>query len=155
MIEAAVRHVEHWFRAAGCPVRDLLDGVVIHETPFERDFIAGFTEGRTLHLVTEPLYRNIWERLYPSWPWTGDTYAGLARHEIAHRAHESLVGPDGMGEPWFFEGLAVVVAGQFETDVEPVAPPDYPLFGYRVRRWAARVPIRELILTPPREVRAP
>lgn len=145
MIDAALRRVEAWFGSIGCPVRDLLDRVVIHETPLTPDSVAGYTEGRALHLVTEPIYRRIWDRLYPTWPWTDDTYAALARHEIAHRAHESLVGPDGMGEPWFFEGLAVVVAGQFETDVEPVAPPEYPVYGWRVRQLAGSHPMKGLI----------
>jgi hypothetical protein len=125
---------------------------------------AGTVVGETLYLVTEERYREIWRQLYGERQWTEASHRQLAVHELAHRAHELVaIGErgtaDAMGPVWFFEGLAVMCARQFDDDPlltrEQIAahfadgrtpPVSYPLYGAIVRSLAANFDFRELIL---------
>lgn len=181
-ISRALDDVARFFRASGFEVApmDLIDSVTLFEkTADARDYFvktqgvppeaipgtfAGTVDGRTLYLVSRAAYQEIWKQLYPDWPWTDETYRGLIVHELAHRAHESIAisrlgSADAMGPPWFFEGLAVVCAGQFEATgplleqeeiqrlVGGTSPPpvSYPLYGRLVRSLAATFEMKALI----------
>jgi hypothetical protein len=181
-VSGALEEVARFFRAAGLEVasRDLIDKVIIFESAAEaREYFArtkntspgripatfaGTVDRRTLYLVSREAYRGIWEQTYPDWPWTGGTYHGLIVHELAHRAHESIAiartgSADAMGPGWFFEGLAVVCAGQFDKK-EPLLtqdeidtlvggkatpPVSYPLYGRLVRSLSARFALKDLV----------
>ena len=181
-VSQALEDVARFFRSSGFEVapRELIDSVVLFEktsdareyfaktfgTPPEAlpDTFAGTVDGRTLYLVSREAYEGIWKQLYPEWPWTESTYHGLIVHELAHRAHESIAisrlgSADAMGPPWFFEGLAVVCARQFEETrslltreeiqslVGETAPPavSYPLYGCLVRSLAGQFGMKVLI----------
>jgi hypothetical protein len=126
---------------------------------------SGTVIGRTLFLISREAYQGTWKQLYTDWPWTSETYHGLIVHELAHRAHEliavaQLGSADAMGPTWFFEGLAVVCAGQFagceplmtreeiEQQVTGSAVPkvSYPLYGRLVRSLAGQFPLKTLIM---------
>jgi hypothetical protein len=113
---------------------------------------AGTVVERRLYLVSRQAYRATWQTLYADWPWTDATYQQLLVHELAHRAHEAIAlsragSSDAMGPLWFFEGLAVVCAGQFDDQgplldragisahLGPGHTPavSYPLYGQLVR----------------------
>ena len=125
---------------------------------------AGTVAGKRLFLVTRESYFRIWQGLYPDWPWNGLTYRGLVVHELTHLAHEEVAvstfgSADAMGPVWFFEGLAVMCARQFETN-EPLMTKEemmhhvggttvprvsYPLFGRLTRSLAGQYGLHELI----------
>jgi hypothetical protein len=128
------------------------------ETPLENipETFAGTVVGQVLFVVSREAYCKIWCDLYPDWPWTDETYRQLIVHELAHRAHEAIAiahfgSAEAMGPAWFFEGLAVVCAGQFPgpeplLSAEEIAklagpgitpPESYPLYGRLVRSLAA------------------
>ena len=181
-VSRALDDVARFFRVSGFEVAppDLIDSVILFEkTTDARDHFvetqgappeaipetfAGMVDGRTLYLVSREAYREIWKQLYPDWPWTDETYRGLIVHELAHRAHESIAisrmgSADAMGPPWFFEGLAVDCADQFDRsepllvrdEIEslvggPSPPPvSYPLYGRLVRSLAATFEMKTLI----------
>jgi hypothetical protein len=181
-IGRALGEVSAFFGAVGYPVApgDLINTVVILEwTPEARaglaesfgmrsedllETLAGTVVERTLYLVVETRYRQIWESLYPDWPWEADTYHRLIVHELTHRAHEAVAmarlgSADAMGPVWFFEGLAVMCAGQFDRGDPPMTEEElaghigeartpaasYPLYGRLVRSLAARHPVGDLI----------
>jgi len=129
------------------------------------DTFAGTVIGQMLLIVAPESYRLTWQRLYPDWTWTAETYHGLLVHELCHRAHEAVAvsesgSADAMGPSWFFEGLAVVCARQFEISdptltlaevvslmgEDSVPRVSYPLYGRIVRSLAARFSLKELIL---------
>ena len=182
-VNRALSEVSRFFEAVGFEMypRDMIDSVVLFEkssdarnyftrtlgTPPDAlpDTFAGTVEGRTLYLVSREAYRDIWKRLYPEWPWTDGTYHGLIVHELAHRAHEAIAisnlgSADAMGPPWFFEGLAMYCAGQFEEKRPPMTreeierlvgsasgpPASYPLYAGLVRSLAAEFQLRDLIM---------
>lgn len=136
-------------------------GVNIEDIP---ETFAGTVVGETLYLVSRGAYRISWEKLYPGWPWHDTNYLALMTHELAHKAHESIAisefgAADAMGPTWFFEGLAVACAGQFEDDRLPltlteikglvgdgnVPPVSYPLYGQLFRSLANQFDKRMLI----------
>ena len=182
-VTRALSEVSRFYEAVGFEMypRNMIDSVVLFEKSSDaRDYFtrtlgappdalpdtfAGTVDGRTLYLVSRDAYRDIWKRLYPDWPWTDGTYRGLIVHELAHRAHEAVAisnlgSADAMGPPWFFEGLAMYCAGQFEEKRPPMTrdeilklvkapsgPPDsYPLYAGLVRSLAAEFQLKDLIL---------
>ena len=182
LVEAALGDVAGWFRSSGLVVepKELIDAVVVLDGSTEAragvaaalgvsaadltPTFAGTVVGRTLYLVTEERYRQVWAERYPDWKPPADAYRRLIVHELAHRAHEAIViaergSADAMGPPWFFEGLAVACAGQFEdgrrltpeeiaahVTVEGGPRPSYPLYGLLFRSLAAHHGVRALVL---------
>jgi hypothetical protein len=85
-------------------------------------------------------------------------YVQLLTHEMAHALHIALLGGDEarMGPRWFYEGFAVVAAGQFADQpsiskqeyldvVFSHTKPDYRLYGAALRKLAQTYPLAELI----------
>jgi hypothetical protein len=85
-------------------------------------------------------------------------YVELLTHEMAHALHIALLDGDEarMGPRWFYEGFAVVAAGQFVDQppiskqeyldvVFPRTKPDYRLYGAALRKLAQIYPLAELI----------
>jgi hypothetical protein len=181
-VREGLARVAAFFRTAGVELPDtaLIDSAVVFDTlAAARDHLAaefgappdaipetfsGTVVGRRLFLVSRRTYREIWRTLYPDWPWTDGTYGQLIVHELAHRAHESVAiarrgSAEAMGPAWFFEGLAVVCAGQFETGKPPLSreeiellvgpgrtpPVSYPLYGRIVRSLAAETALKTLM----------
>jgi len=129
-----------------------LDGIPVATVPVT---FSGTVEGRRLFLVSREAYRENWQALYSDWSWTDVTYRQLVVHELTHRAHEVVAtsrygSAEAMGPVWFFEGLAVACAGQFDdgqplmtrTEIENAVgsgrmpPVSYPLYGRIVRALA-------------------
>ena len=112
----------------------------------------GVAQDRVLRVVSWPAYHDVH-------PDHGKSeYHALIAHEIAHLLHVAAVnGRDqDMGPVWFYEGFAVLVAGQYLG--HPLPNPnrmreilhsdkrgDYREYGALVRGLAARVPIAELL----------
>ena len=136
-IRSSLEDVEVCFQSWGVPVssQTLIDAAVlfdstvaarehlarVFEVPISSlpETFAGTVVERTLFLVSREAYRETWRGLYSDWPWTERTYRQLVVHELAHRAHEALAlsragSAEAMGPTWFFEGLAVACAGQFD-----------------------------------------
>jgi len=177
-----IDQVSDFFRSSGFDLssRGLVDTVIVFDSSakareyFAREYgaplenipetFSGTVDGQKLFLVSRESYREIWRNLYSDWPWTDRTYRQLIVHELAHKAHESIAimrygSAEAMGPPWFFEGLAVVCAGQFETD-QPLMSLDeigrqvgsgnspavsYPLYGRIVRSLVARFEMKTLV----------
>jgi|WetSurMetagenome_2_1015567.scaffolds.fasta_scaffold16007_4 hypothetical protein len=181
-VTTALADVRDFFHTSGFEVsnEDLIDSVKVFESsPAAREYFAkeygapiesipetfsGTVEGRTLFLVSREAYREIWRKLYPEWPWSEYNYRQLIVHEVAHRAHEEIAvanygSADAMGPMWFFEGVAVTCAGQFETDEPPLSREElieqiggghtpkvsYPLYGRIVRSLASAYGMKVLI----------
>lgn len=125
---------------------------------------SGTVDGRRLFLISREAYEAIWRKLYPEWPWTDRSYHQLMVHELTHRAHEEVTrarygSAEAMGPTWFFEGLAVTCAGQFDSDGPPLSLEElkeqvgsgntpkisYPLYGRIVRSLAAKYGMEALI----------
>lgn len=176
----AAAGVRHWFSDHIKPV-DLPTPVVVHyftqladaRMEVSRHFrvtedavpetFFGTVDGDNLFLVSDEIYRSIYTRLYPAFAWEPLEYRKAIAHELAHRLHEQaaveLTGSaDGMGPGWFFEGLAMLAAGQFEDRQESppwdeisrmitleergeLPPPTYPVYARIVRSLARRVPV--------------
>jgi hypothetical protein len=136
-IDQAVAEVVAWFAAAGFRLdpSELIDTAIVYRSSgIARracaehwslkledipETFAGTVDGKTLLLVSPDAFLPIWMRLYPNWPYDEESYPSLIRHELAHRAHAliavSLTGSEeGMGPRWFYEGLAILCARQFE-----------------------------------------
>jgi hypothetical protein len=82
---------------------------------------SGMLHQRRLAVVSPELYRAN----YPE----GDEPAAfekLLAHEIAHHLHIRVLGgdEDAMGPVWFYEGFALVAAGQFEGRDVALTPDD-------------------------------
>jgi hypothetical protein len=182
-IASALDDVVDFFQAAGFDLgaEGLIDSVMVfHGTDDAKEYLAkafgaapedlpatfaGTVMGRSLYLVSREAYQGIWKQFYTDWPWTSETYHGLIVHELAHRAHESIAitqfgSADAMGPTWFFEGLAIVCAGQFAGN-EPLMTREeigrqvagntvpivsYPLYGRLVRSLAGQFPLKMLIM---------
>jgi len=82
------------------------------DTPLAKTFSATL-EQRCLVAVSPELYRAN----YPEGSGPG-SYEKLLTHELAHHLHIRILDgvEDEMGPIWFFEGFAVVAAGQFARD---------------------------------------
>jgi len=181
-IAAGLDRVAEFFRSAGFDLARtrLIDSAVVFETTAKaREYLstqsatpldsipetfAGTVDGERLFLVSRESYRESWRALYKEWPWTDATYRQLIVHELEHRAHEAVAisrygSAEAMGPTWFFEGLAVACAGQFESD-QPLMdrdqilqavgagrtpPVSYPLYGQLVRSLAAEFGVKALV----------
>jgi hypothetical protein len=182
-IARSLDDVAAFFREAGLELgaEKIIDSVIVFDRTSEaRDYFAetsgvspdefpdtfsGTVVGRTLYLVSREQYRQHWDRLYSAWPWTDEEYHRLMVHELAHRAHETFAirlfgSADAMGPTWFFEGLAIMCAGQFQGS-EPLMTraevgallsdeastrASYPLYGRIVRSLAQQSALKDLIL---------
>jgi len=110
--------------------RALLSGVFGIPSQQIPDTFCGTPDGATLYMVTEDIAEPILRKLYPSIPWRGGVeYFECVKHEITHMVHERWANEqkgtsDTMGPTWFFESLAILVAGQFPTLAEeaPLEP---------------------------------
>ncbi len=85
-------------------------------------------------------------------------YVALLTHEMAHALHIALLDGDEarMGPRWFYEGFAIIAAGQF-ADQPPISKqeyldvvfsrtkPDYRLYGMALRKLVQIHPLAELI----------
>jgi len=178
----ALGEVANFFLSSGFESLDprIIDSVTVFESsPKAREYLAaaygtpiesipetfsGTVEGRRLFLVSRGTYQAIWQKLYPEWPWIEQSYHQLIVHELTHRAHEEIAiarygSAEAMGPTWFFEGLAVTCAGQFDTDKPPLnleglkeqvgsghtPKVSYPLYGRIVRSLAAKYGMKVLI----------
>ena len=110
--------------------RGFLSGVFGIPSEQIPDTFCGTPDGTTLYMVTEDIADPILRELYLSIPWRGGVeYFECVKHEITHMAHERWAiarkgTSDAMGPTWFFESLAILVAGQFPTLAEeaPLEP---------------------------------
>ncbi len=171
-----------WFAKSGLPMgaANLIDRAVVY--PDEKslrqgvakvfgddpqkipDTFSGTVNGKTLYVISEEAFRPIWKKLYPNWPWSQKSYRSLIVHELAHQAHAHASSQrtgteDAMGPSWFYEGLAVMCAGQFISDAKPMTATEilsyvggdkapkvsYPLYGRLVRSLALLVPVKTLV----------
>lgn len=126
---------------------------------------SGTVDGDTLYVVSRKLYRATYTSLYPEWPWTDESYGRLVTHELAHRAHALIAqrqfgSEDAMGPRWFFEGLAILCAGNFDRGAGPMLSRSafadyvkrderealsYPIYARMIRFLSSAVPVRRLI----------
>jgi hypothetical protein len=82
---------------------------------------SGFLHDRRLATVSPGLYQEN----YPDGDEPG-AFEKLLTHEYAHHLHIRILGGDeeAMGPIWFFEGFALVAAGQFEGRDLTLSPED-------------------------------
>jgi hypothetical protein len=130
---------------------------------------GGTVNGHILLAVAPAAYKAIFSKLYGAKKWSEDEYRKLLVHELAHRIHALIAvdlfgSEDGMGPRWFFEGLAIRCAGQFngsarqrslsrdelqryiEQDGQDKLPsPIYPIYRRMFDAAASRVSIHWLI----------
>jgi hypothetical protein len=185
-VDGAIARVRQRFSAwgFGVSVHDLVDRVVVFATNDEarRDLarrsgaplaqmpthVGGLADGRDLLVVAREVYHGHWPVVHPGVAWTEAEYGRLLVHELGHRAHAHVAiqlagSEEGMGPRWFYEGLAVEVAGQFadppgavdgwdrqafEALVARAASPaglPYATYGRMVRRLAQATPVGQLI----------
>jgi len=81
---------------------------------------SGTVNGHVLLAVAPDVYRAIFTKLYGARQWSENEYRKLLVHELAHRIHaliaiDLFATEDGMGPRWFFEGLAIRCAEQFNA----------------------------------------
>ena len=184
-IDEALGAVARWFSDAGYAVSKaelVRTAVVFDDIEKARDAVArhfgvdpsavpdsfsGTVDSATLFLVSREIYRNTYERLYPEWPWVDEDYRGLIVHEIAHQAHSRIAlsrfgSEEAMGPRWFFEGLAILCAGNFLTSETAVSrlswdqfmayvekdaheSLSYPIYGRMIRSLTVSFPVGYLI----------
>ncbi len=139
---------------------ELTDRIIaLHQLPPETKLPTGVVaalEKRVLMAVTET--EN--QRLNPAYTQQDDAWARLLAHEIGHRLHVAVLDgdEDAMGPSWFFEGFAVVAAGQklgaplTYTSAEDAlqgchsnAPLAYRRYAAAVRYFMSRVPLATLV----------
>ncbi|MBI5631233.1 MAG: hypothetical protein HY921_10170 [Elusimicrobia bacterium] len=80
------------------------------DTKLPTDGLAAALESRILLAVAPREYK----RLRPEYAAQKEAWVRLLAHELVHRLHVQILGgnDDAMGPGWFFEGFAVVGAGQ-------------------------------------------
>lgn len=86
------------------------------DTKMPTDGLAAGIEARVLVVVIPEEYT----RLRPEYAQEQDSWMRLLAHEMVHRLHVAILrgNEDAMGPTWFFEGFAVVGAGQrIDSDV--------------------------------------
>ena len=135
----------------------------LHDLPRDQPLptkgLAAALEQRHLLAVTPELYVEIVPEYAQADP---DAWARLLAHELVHRLHVEVLGgdEDAMGPMWFFEGFAVLGAGQsldrglgyasFEEALreakDSASPLAYRRFVAAARFFAARIPLSELVL---------
>jgi len=182
-IQAATSQVTIWFAQQGFAVpEDALIGtaIVFDDREAARAEVAkrfdidpasipssfsGTVAGGALYVVSRELYRATYTTLYPDWPWVDENYRGLIAHELAHRAHSLIATKefgteDAMGPRWFFEGLAILCAGNFDRPSEPPLSRarfmdyvkrdeqeglSYPLYASMIRFLSSSIPVKRLV----------
>lgn len=182
-ISASVDHVIAWFSERGFVLHrdDLVQTAIVFddlgrarselakhfgvEASTVPDSFCGTVDQKILFVVSRDLYKGTYTRLYPEWPWTDQEYQGLIRHEVTHQAHSfiarsQLGSEEAMGPQWFFEGLAILCAGNFVREGEQRMSWDeligdvrrsepkglsYTIYGYMIRSLAAAFPVKFLV----------
>lgn len=102
-----------------------------------------------------------YSRLRPEYATEPDAWTRLVAHEIVHRLHVAILdgNEEAMGPPWFYEGFAVVGAGQplgedivltsaaeaLSTVKNTQSRGSYRYYAAAVRYFAGRVPLRDLV----------
>lgn len=140
----------------------------VPETSVPNTF-GGTVDGHVLLAASPGIYRGTFEKLYGTGQWNRNEYHKLLVHELAHRIHARIAvdlfgSEDGMGPRWFFEGLAIKCAGQFDTgarrrslgadelrhyieqdDLDSLPSPVYPIYRRMFDAAASQIPIHSLI----------
>jgi hypothetical protein len=127
------------------------------ETPLQVSGLAAALEGRILMAITPEEYA----RVQPTYAALPDSWSRLLAHEMVHRLHVELLGGNesAMGPQWFFEGFAVLGAGQnldeglvfrsaeeaLEAAHDSKSRQAYRRFVATVRYFSTRVPLAELV----------
>ena len=182
LIVSSRDEVVAWFGASGLPVKpfDVIDRAVVYPDAatsrramaqlFKIDIdkipetFGGTVNAKTLYISSEETFHPMWTKLYPEWPWSRQSYRSLIVHELAHRTHARLSfvrtgSEDAMGPPWFFEGLAVMCAGQFAAGEKPMDAAEilsdvgegrtpkasYPHYGRLVRSLSRFASVKSLV----------
>lgn len=146
----------HICDTAGGLWRRVLDIHQLAEQPTPPGVVAAL-EGGVLLAVTPDVYAA----QQPEYARLEDSWMRLLAHEMVHRLHVEVLGGDeeAMGPRWFFEGFAVVGAGQgIETGVsfastadalaaarDGASPLAYRRWAAVVRYFMARAPLAELV----------
>lgn len=110
---------------------------------------AATVHERVLYAVTQNVYLDT----RPSE--TAEDYTKCLVHELAHQVHEDAT-RGAMGPLWFFEGLSVVAADQYQDAPEPIPGKveevlassdrgDYRLYGAVLRQFLKRHTLSELV----------
>lgn len=122
----------------------------------EGAIVVAALEKRVLMAVTPTTFQT----LQPDYASSENAWMRLFAHEIGHRLHVAILegNEDAMGPTWFFEGFAVVAAGQqlgspltFSTRAEALegtrakGPGAYRQYGAAVRYFSSKIPLPELV----------
>jgi hypothetical protein len=124
------------------------------DAPLPTPGLAGALERGVLTVVTPESYA----RVQPRYGAAPGAYARLLAHEMAHRLHIALLDGDEerMGPPWFYEGFAVVAAGDLVgleaataddlwRHVRGEGPGAYAHYAAALRFLVTRVPLPEMV----------
>lgn len=99
---------------------------------------------------------EVYSRIYPEGI-ENKSFEKLITHEMAHRLHIRILGgnEDAMGPIWFFEGFAILAAGQFEdASMQPVRilqilaekkRGSYKEYASLVRNFLKQVSVKEMV----------
>jgi hypothetical protein len=121
------------------------------ETKLPLSFVAGL-ERRIYTAVSPELYKALVPKLVEH-----NFYSRLFAHEIAHRLHIRVLNgnEEAMGPIWFFEGFAVLAAGQLEDFVISEAEiwrvverkdrGDYRAYGATLRYFLKKTTLQDLV----------
>jgi len=133
-------------QAMGTRIRQL------HNLPDTFQFPTGTLTGALEKHVLLFVAPSEYERMVPALARELNAYDKLMAHEIAHRLHVAILKGDeeAMGPRWFYEGFAVVAAGQHEDAVladptEAMLSRSYAKFGALLRALMQHAPLPELV----------
>jgi len=99
---------------------------------------------------------EVYSQIYPE-GMEDRSFEKLITHEMAHRLHIRILGgnEDAMGPVWFFEGFAILAAGQFEDasmqpdDIMQIVTEkkrgSYMKYGALLRYFLTQVSIKEMV----------
>ena len=118
-----------------------------------KTYCAALEQGMLLSVSPE-----LYQTLYPQGRETG-AFEKLLTHEMAHRLHIRILGgnEEAMGPVWFYEGFALVAAGQFEKTAPHLTAAgiweivstqergDYRQYAAAFRYFLEKTPIQQLI----------
>ena len=118
-----------------------------------KSFTAGFKDD-VFFAVSPEIYREVAPQFFEP-----DFYEKLVCHELAHRLHTRIVNgnEEMMGPLWFWEGLATLMASQFENKTKKIDQKtirsllksarrgDYRDYNALMKRFVKLVPLPELI----------